>query len=108
MANVIKLPIFTAYNGTGASTVGVHIYDDGRIFLSGIGALRPVQTAQITYFAGTPAVVGLTTTAFGLANSGLLPGAGVLNAIQTRVLQSDAIAALSAVAPIYLDQFAGQ
>jgi len=105
---IILLPIATRYTGTGASTFGAHLYADGTVLVSGQGALQPVQRGLVTYWAGSPAVVGLTDTAFGAANAGLKPGATPLNALQTLLLQTASINLLLGQQPTYYDQFVAQ
>lgn len=94
------------YNTFGSGKVGIALFTDGSIFVSGYGCVKATHRASITYWAATPAVVGLTKTAFGNACSpALVPSAGDLTTIGNAALGSTYINLLLANAPNYLPTF---
>ncbi len=70
-------------------------YAGGLILLSGYNGVKPTYRAAVTYWAASPAIVGLTKTAFGLiCAANLLPTAGDLNTIGAAILASSQLMTL--------------
>ena len=102
-----QVPLAVVYATFSGGKLGVALFPDGSIFVSGYGCTKPTYRAMITYWAATPAVVGVTKTAFGLACApALLPSTADLNTIGAAALGSTYINLLLANAPTYFPAFA--
>ena len=80
-------PLTIVYSTFGGGKLGVALFPGGSIFVSGYGCTKATYRGLVTYWAATPAVVGVTKTAFGLVcAAGLLPTSGDLNTIGNAAL----------------------
>lgn len=94
------------YNTFGSGKVGIALFTDGRIFVSGYGCVKATHQALITFWAAVPAVVGLTRTPFGnTCSAALVPSAGDLTTIGNAALGATYINLLLANTPTYLPPF---